>query len=70
MTESKIEDFAIELLKDQGFDYLFGPDIFPASRKTGVRSEAKRRNGLQNCISVEISFAIPEKHTIFSGKIY
>ncbi len=30
MTESKIENFAIELLKDQGFDYLFGLDISPA----------------------------------------
>ena len=29
MTESKIEEFTIELLKDQGFDYLFGPDISP-----------------------------------------
>ncbi len=29
ITESKIEEFAIELLKDQGFDYLFGPDISP-----------------------------------------
>ena len=30
MTESRIEDFTIELLKDQGFAYLFGPDISPA----------------------------------------
>ncbi|MCK4311895.1 MAG: hypothetical protein KAW88_04075 [Candidatus Cloacimonetes bacterium] len=30
ITESVIEDFTIELLKDHGFDYLFGPDISPA----------------------------------------
>ncbi|WP_025209367.1 type I restriction endonuclease subunit R [Hippea sp. KM1] len=29
LTESSIENFAIELLKNQGYDYLFGPDIAP-----------------------------------------
>ena len=29
LTESSIENFAIELLKSQGYDYLFGPDIAP-----------------------------------------
>ena len=29
LTESSIEYFAIELLKSQGYDYLFGPEIAP-----------------------------------------
>ena len=29
LSESQIEDFAIELLKQQGYDYLFGADIAP-----------------------------------------
>ncbi|MGA1863253.1 type I restriction endonuclease [Deferribacter thermophilus] len=29
LTESSIENFAIELLKNQGYDYLFGGDIAP-----------------------------------------
>lgn len=67
MTESKIENFTIELLKNQGFSYLFGPDISPArlefvakqSEETDFRI-AKRRKLV----------AIPEKHTILSGNIY
>ena len=32
ITESAIEKFAIKLLERQGYDYLYGPDIAPASR--------------------------------------
>jgi hypothetical protein len=31
LTESAIEFFAIELLKKHGYQYLYGPDIAPAS---------------------------------------
>jgi len=29
ITESKIEDFTIELLEKAGYQYLYGPDIAP-----------------------------------------
>src|SRR5699024_8087961 len=31
MTENKIEEFALNLLQDQGYDYIYGPDIAPDS---------------------------------------
>ena len=37
ITESAIEEFAIELLEKQGYEYLYGPDIAPDS-KTPQRS--------------------------------
>lgn len=29
ITESEIEQYAIDLLEQQGYDYLYGPDIAP-----------------------------------------
>nr|WP_219350104.1 type I restriction endonuclease [Desulfurobacterium atlanticum] len=37
LNENSIENFAIDLLKSQGWDYAFGPDIAP----DGVRPERK-----------------------------
>ena len=31
LTESAIENFAIELLEEQGYQYIYGPDIAPDS---------------------------------------
>ncbi len=33
ITESQIEQFTIDLLKSQGYDYLFGGDIAPDGKK-------------------------------------
>ena len=42
ITESTIEKFAIELLKKQGYQYIYAPDIAPdasTSSATGARAE-------------------------------
>ncbi len=31
LTESQIEEYAIELLEKQGYHYIYGPDIAPDS---------------------------------------
>ena len=38
ITESSIEKFAIELLEQQGYDYLYGPDIAPDGDSPARRS--------------------------------
>lgn len=46
ITESHIEEFAIELLEKQGFQYLYGPEIAPDS-------ESPLRQGFDDVVIVE-----------------
>ncbi|TCL75297.1 type I restriction and modification enzyme subunit R-like protein [Hydrogenispora ethanolica] len=38
ITESQIEQFAVELLEKQGYQYIYGPDIAPDSETPGRQS--------------------------------
>ncbi|MBN2435095.1 MAG: type I restriction endonuclease subunit R [Spirochaetes bacterium] len=50
LTESTIEEYAIELLKKQGFKYIYGPDIAPDSESTSLFGEAGVRASFEDVL--------------------
>ena len=51
ITESEIENFAIELLEKQGYEYIYAPDIAPDSdapeRDLGLDSTTRKIRAVQ-----------------------
>jgi type I restriction enzyme R subunit len=53
ITESEIEQFAIEFLEKQGYGYIYAPDIAPDSDSTGTMHRAPTRQSFEDVLLME-----------------